>query len=128
MKKALIVDNDTANYNHLATLLEAHYCKATYADSIKQAKSFNLNTFDLLISEMALGDGTATELLGSCNCPVLILDEANNGKALVEAMRMGATDCLTKPFTDNYNASAPATASPATLARSSTGTKSGKAS
>jgi len=100
VKKALIVDNDTANYNHLATLLEAHYCKATHADSIKQAKSFNLNTFDLLISEMALGDGAATELLGSCNCPVLILDEANNGKALVEAMRMGATDCLTKPFTD----------------------------
>jgi len=70
-------------------------------NSIKQAREYlEKTTVDLVIADYLLADGKITEILSfgpnKCNCPMVVLAEEGDVKAIVEVMEAGAVDCLIK--------------------------------
>ena len=101
MKKALVVVQDPASYTHIARLLESISCKATHATNIDQANSFQPEEFDLLICTYDVNGESGLSLISKAKtCPTVVIADAEDGKALLEAMRAGARDCLTRPVAD----------------------------
>lgn len=99
MKKVLIIEDDANIYSQLMHQLETLGCKSTHASGITEAQSFQLQDFDLILSKLALADGSAIDILTAKPiCPLIILAEANESAAMLEAIRAGANDCIIKPI------------------------------
>ncbi|MDJ0834896.1 MAG: sigma-54 dependent transcriptional regulator [Acidobacteriota bacterium] len=59
--------------------------------------------FDLLLSDIRLGDGQGLDLLAACkekdpDIPVIMMTAYASPETAVEAMKLGAVDYITKPF------------------------------
>ena len=74
------------------------------ADSIAQASQLlSANTYDAVIADYQLGDGTAFDILSLVeNTPVLFATGAGDEETAVEAMKAGASDYLIKDHSRAY--------------------------
>ena len=69
------------------------------APTLTDAKDFDLDQFDLIISDLRLPGGHGTELIELAeNTPVLIMTSYASLKSAVDAMKLGAVDYIAKPF------------------------------
>jgi DNA-binding NtrC family response regulator len=99
----LIVEDEALLRRQLAANLEQFGADVTAADSLGVArKCLRDGQFDFVLLDVNLPDGLGTDLLREKAFPpstAVIVMTANGGVAnAVEAMRLGATDYLVKPF------------------------------
>lgn len=99
-KNILIVEDEEIIRSSLRKLLERNNYIVSDAVSVKAAReSFNLNSFDLIISDLRLPGGPGTDLINPANCvPVLVMTSYASLRSAVETMRQGAADYISKPF------------------------------
>ena len=99
-KRILVVEDEEIIRISLVKLLERHHYKTEQAVSVKAAlNTFNLNEFDLIISDLRLPGGSGAELIGAVgNVPVLIMTSFASLRSAVDIMRQGAADYISKPF------------------------------
>lgn len=96
----LIVEDEEIIRTSLRKLLERNDFLVSEATSVKVAQqSFNLNSFDLVISDLRLPGSAGTDLIkASGNVPVVIMTSYASLRSAVETMRQGAADYISKPF------------------------------
>ena len=100
MSKILIVEDEVIIRTALRKLLERHGYEIFEAGSVSEATSnYNVNDYDLIISDLRLPGDEGTELINiSGNTPVLIMTSYASLRSAVDSMRMGAADYIAKPF------------------------------
>ena len=99
----LVVEDESLLRRQLAANLERFGAEAVTADSVAAARlRLRDGQFDFILLDVNLPDGLGTDLLREKAFPpatAVIVMTANGGVAsAVEAMRLGATDYLVKPF------------------------------
>jgi len=103
MAKILIVEDDTTFSQLLEGFLRKHGHDIITAKNIRSAlKLISENTFDLLLLDYRLPDGTGMDVLEKArengrDVPVIIMTSFNDVRTAVKAMQSGAFDYITKP-------------------------------
>ena len=75
-----------------------------HAETLQQAYQFaEQESFDLIISDLNLPDSTGVEHVGTLceqcpDIPLVVLTSSTHLESAVEAMKLGAADFITKPF------------------------------
>ncbi|MBE0468443.1 MAG: diguanylate cyclase [Methyloprofundus sp.] len=75
------------------------------ASSVSEAKDLlSTQTFDIILADHALGDGTAFDVLPAIpsNTPVIMITGNDNAAIAVKALKAGASDYLTKDIESSY--------------------------
>ena len=111
-KILLIEDNelDQMAFKRLVEDAELPY-DCTMAGSASKAKRIlGSDKFDIIISDYALGDGTAFDILDSAkNTPVIVVTGAGDEETAVKVWKAGAYDYLIKDLDQNYLKAIPIT-------------------
>ncbi len=99
----LVVDDEPLLRRQLVANLERFEADVTAADCVAAARErLREEQFDFVLLDVNLPDGTGTDLLREkvfAPATAIIVMTANGGvSSAVEAMRLGATDYLVKPF------------------------------
>ena len=100
MSKILVVEDETIIRTALCKLLERNKYIVSDAASVKEAISqYDLNGFDLIISDLRLPGAPGTDLITMAgDVPVLIMTSYASLRSAVDSMRLGAVDYIAKPF------------------------------
>jgi len=103
MPHALAVDDDPNFLNGLAELIEAQGFTTNTATNLRDARERLLHTRpDIALIDLRLPDGSGLELLRelerSNTSEVIVITGHADVDSAVEALRVGATDYLTKPL------------------------------
>lgn len=99
MSKILIVEDEIIIRTALRKLLTRNKYDVKEASSVKEAGKFNLDSFDLIISDLRLPGAPGTDLIQAAgDVPVLIMTSYASLRSAVDSMRMGAVDYIAKPF------------------------------
>jgi DNA-binding NtrC family response regulator len=102
--RVFIVDDEVTVRESLQQMLNRDFLILT-ADSAKEARKFwQVEQFDLALFDVCLPDASGIDLLQefrkiSPTIPVIMITGTKEVKTAVEAMKLGAYDYLTKPFT-----------------------------
>ncbi len=102
MKILLIEDDALLLHGVQKALVQQQYC-CDVAQSIKEARRYALEDYDLIILDLGLPDGDGLTLLKQwrqqgCAQPVLILTARDSLDDRVKGLDLGADDYLIKPF------------------------------
>jgi two-component system response regulator HydG len=99
-KHILIVEDEDIIRASLRKLLERCGYSVSEAISVKAAQeSFNLNEFDLIISDLRLPGSSGLEFIRPAGpVPVLVMTSYASLRSAVDTMRQGAADYISKPF------------------------------
>ncbi|MGB0732402.1 MAG: sigma-54-dependent transcriptional regulator [Pontibacterium sp.] len=100
MSHILIVEDEHIIRSALRKLLEKNGYTVQDSESVDDAiERFELNTFDLIISDLRLPGLPGTEIIKRAETvPVLIMTSYASMRSAVEAMKLGAADYVAKPF------------------------------
>lgn len=99
MSHILVVEDETIIRQSICRLLERNHFQVTDVDSFTAARELDLNSFDLIISDLRLPGGQGTDLIHLAgNTPVLIMTSYASLRSAIDAMKMGAVDYIAKPF------------------------------
>jgi two-component system response regulator HydG len=99
MSKILIVEDEVIIRTALRKLLVRNKYDVKEASSVKEAGKFNLDSFNLIISDLRLPGAPGTDLIQAAgDVPVLIMTSYASLRSAVDSMRMGAVDYIAKPF------------------------------
>ena len=100
MHKILVVEDESVIRVALRRLLERNDYDVSEASSVLEAeKSYDLDSFDLVISDLRLPGAPGTDLIKKAgDVPVLIMTSYASLRSAVDSMRMGAVDYIAKPF------------------------------
>ena len=99
MPNILLIEDEKVIRSALRRLLERHDFQVAEAGSIPEATAHELDTFDLIISDLRLPGPPGTAIMQhSPNVPVLIMTSYASVKSAVDAMQQGAADYIAKPF------------------------------
>ena len=105
--KILVVDDDTAMRELMALALSKEgYEVETAATSTAALELITPDAFDLMVTDIYLGDGTGLDLLERCHsiCPaarVILVTAHGTVETAASARRLGVFDYLAKPFEIN---------------------------
>lgn len=100
--RLLIVEDDPDQRDLICETLQEHFGAGTTngVGSRKEALATDFVSFDLILSDYNLPDGTGMDLLSDvnarCSTPVILVTGENVGRTAVEAIRNGATDYIVK--------------------------------
>ncbi|MDB5297690.1 MAG: putative response regulator receiver protein [Phycisphaerales bacterium] len=100
--KLLIIEDDADQRDLIRETLEDHFGPGTVvgAENRRAALSEDLASFDLILSDYNLPDGSGMDLLADvqarCATPVILVTGENVGNTAAEAIRRGATDYVVK--------------------------------
>ena len=99
MKQVLVVEDEEVIRNSLQRLLERHNYKVDGASSVKESlENYNLDDFDVIISDLRLPGAAGTDLIKITKTPVLIMTSYSSIRSAIDSMKMGAVDYIAKPF------------------------------
>jgi two-component system response regulator HydG len=103
MHDILVVEDESVIRTALRRLLERHDYRISEAASVAEAEAdFQLESFDLIISDLRLPGAPGTDLIKKAGeVPVLIMTSYASLRSAVDSMRMGAVDYIAKPFDHN---------------------------
>jgi diguanylate cyclase (GGDEF)-like protein len=100
--RLLIIETQPDQREQMRQVLELRFgygsvvCVEGRAEALEQ----DLETFNLILADLDLTDSTDLELFeelrSRCTTPVIIITEQTTGRLVVEAVRMGAIDCVVK--------------------------------
>lgn len=99
----LIVEDDLYLREGLCELLTSEGCKTDAASSCAQAREYLKSSYDLVILDVMLPDGSGVELCSSLRSsgnavPVLFLTACDDELQIVRGLDAGGDDYVTKPF------------------------------
>src|SRR5262245_12202478 len=102
----LIVDDDLASRALLRRYLTGHgFTVAEAADGAAALKELNEGQFDLVLLDVEMPGVSGLEVLSAVRAahaaaelPVMMATARDRGSDVVEALRLGANDYVTKPF------------------------------
>lgn len=100
--KLLIIEDDADQRDLMRETLEDHFGRDTVmaVGSRREALDQDMGTFDLILCDYNLPDGSGMELLqiitATCATPVIMVTGENVGQIAAEAIRKGATDYIVK--------------------------------
>ena len=103
MPKILLLEDDAALGSGIQLALQGQEVQITLCFTLEQARgALNRQTFDLLILDVNLPDGSGLELLAqlrqSGDVPVILLTANDMEMDIVMGLESGADDYITKPF------------------------------
>ncbi len=102
MSQILVVEDEVVIRNALQRLLERHGYSVSEAGSVKEAlEDFEMDNFDVVISDLRLPGAPGTDLIKATKAPVLIMTSYSSIRSAIDSMKMGAVDYIAKPF--DYN-------------------------
>ncbi|MBI5570203.1 MAG: response regulator [Desulfomonile tiedjei] len=114
--KLLLVEDDRVDRMAFERMVRAeglpydYTCVSSIDAGKKAVKS---DTFDVIVTDYRLGDGTAFDLIGEVprEIPVVLVTGAGGEEVAVQAMKAGASDYLMKDVNGNYLKTLPITVS-----------------
>lgn len=99
MAHILIVEDEKVIRSALRRLLERNEYQVDEAPTLTEAQEKDLDSYDLIISDLRLPGGNGTELIEQAKItPVLIMTSFASLRSAVDAMKLGAVDYIAKPF------------------------------
>src|SRR4051812_23810641 len=104
MARILIVDDEANMRRILSALLKGDGHTVTEADGVEAAlAAVAASAFDLVITDQKMKDGEGLKVLSGCQdadpaLPVVMLTAFTTVELAIDALRLGAFDFLTKPF------------------------------
>jgi DNA-binding NtrC family response regulator len=97
--KVLVVEDEPVIRTALKRLLERHDYIVEEAGSVQEAKEqHDLNSFDVVVSDLRLPGAPGTDLISATRTPVLIMTSYSSLRSAIDSMKMGAVDYISKPF------------------------------
>ena len=101
-KDILVVEADEVTRNALKLLLAQYKYRVNEACSIKESlEKYDVDSFDVIVSDLNLPDGLGTDLIKITNTPVLIMTKYSSIRSAIDTIKMGAADYIAKPFDNN---------------------------
>ncbi|HHT44723.1 MAG TPA: response regulator transcription factor [Fastidiosipila sp.] len=101
MKRILFIEDDPTIRSALTFSLEREGYQVENADKVKDALNIKVETFDLILLDIGLPDGSGYELCRAYQgrgTPILILSALDDEPNVVMGLELGAVDYVTKPF------------------------------
>ncbi len=99
MNQILVVEDEPIIRTALKRLLERHDYEVSEAETVKESlERFDMNDFDVIISDLRLPGAPGTDLIKATKTPVLIMTSYSSLRSAVDSMKMGAVDYIAKPF------------------------------
>ena len=103
MKQILLLEDDVALGNGIRLALQNDTQQITLCRTLAEGRSaWEQNTFDLLVLDVNLPDGSGLDLLRqirqACETPVILLTANDMEMDIVTGLESGADDYITKPF------------------------------
>jgi two-component system response regulator PilR (NtrC family) len=103
--RLLIVDDEASLVDFLSLLFQGEGYDVATARSVEEArKSLERATFDLVLCDILMPDGNGLDLLREIKShngaapQVIMMTAYTSTKSAIEAMKLGATDYVSKPF------------------------------
>jgi DNA-binding NtrC family response regulator len=98
----LVVDNDLDQRESIVKTLDPDRFHVVGADNQDDAVAYAEDAIDLVISELRSGQVNGLELLRRWkqrqpSTPFVLVTDGNDVNSVVEAMKLGAADCIVKP-------------------------------
>ena len=95
----LVVEDEAVIRSSLRRLLERHEYKVSEAGSVQEAlDNFDINSFDVVLSDLRLPGAPGTDLIKATTRPVLIMSSYSSIRSAIDSMKLGAVDYIAKPF------------------------------
>jgi|TARA_B110000503_G_scaffold37933_1_gene62174 DNA-binding NtrC family response regulator len=95
----LVVEDEAVIRSSLRRLLERHEYKVSEAGSVQEAlDNFDINSFDVVLSDLRLPGAPGTDLIKATTRPVLIMTSYSSIRSAIDSMKLGAVDYIAKPF------------------------------
>lgn len=102
MNQVLVVEDESVIRSSLRRLLERHDYKVSEASSVKESlENYDMDEFDVIISDLRLPGAPGTDLIKATKTPVLIMTSYSSIRSAIDSMKMGAVDYIAKPFEHN---------------------------
>lgn len=102
MNQVLVVEDEEIIRNALKRLLERHDYEVSEAGTVKESmEMYDMDNFDVIISDLRLPGAPGTDLIKATKTPVLIMTSYSSIRSAIDSMKMGAVDYIAKPFEHN---------------------------
>lgn len=102
MNQVLVVEDEVVIRTALKRLLERHEYKVSEAGTVKESiDNFDMDDFDVIISDLRLPGAPGTDLIKATTTPVLIMTSYSSIRSAIDSMKLGAVDYIAKPFEHN---------------------------
>lgn len=102
MNQVLVVEDEAVIRTALRRLLERHDYQVSEAGTVKESlEKFDMDDFDVIISDLRLPGAPGTDLIKATSTPVLIMTSYSSIRSAIDSMKMGAVDYIAKPFEHN---------------------------
>jgi DNA-binding NtrC family response regulator len=104
--RVLVVDDDQGVRETVSLLLQTQGYEITEADCLQRAvAALGAAGFDLVVSDLRLGDGTGLDLLQQLRAdpdppPAILMTSFSSVETAIGALRLGAIDYILKPFSN----------------------------
>ena len=99
MNQILVVEDEPVIRTALKRLLERHDYKVSEAGTVRESlERYNIDDFDVIISDLRLPGAPGTDLIKATKTPVLIMTSYSSLRSAVDSMKLGAVDYIAKPF------------------------------
>ena len=99
MQQVLVVEDEVVIRTALKRLLERHEYKVSEAGTVKESiDNFDMDDFDVIISDLRLPGAPGTDLIKATTTPVLIMTSYSSIRSAIDSMKLGAVDYIAKPF------------------------------
>ena len=102
MNQVLVVEDEVVIRTALKRLLERHDYEVSEAGTVKETlEKYDMDDFDVIISDLRLPGAPGTDLIKATKTPVLIMTSYSSIRSAIDSMKMGAVDYIAKPFEHN---------------------------
>ncbi|MFK7865235.1 MAG: sigma-54-dependent transcriptional regulator [Pseudohongiellaceae bacterium] len=102
MNQVLVVEDEAVIRSSLRRILERNEYQVSEAGSVKESiDNFDMDAFDVIISDLRLPGAPGTDLIKATNTPVVIMTSYSSIRSAIDSMKMGAVDYISKPFEHN---------------------------
>ncbi|MEQ8953600.1 MAG: sigma-54 dependent transcriptional regulator [Gammaproteobacteria bacterium] len=102
MNQVLVVEDEVVIRAALKRLLERHDYQVSEAGTVKESmERYDMDKFDVIISDLRLPGAPGTDLIKATKTPVLIMTSYSSIRSAIDSMKMGAVDYIAKPFEHN---------------------------
>ena len=102
INQVLVVEDEAVIRSSLRRILERNQYQVSEAGSVKESmENFDMDTFDVIISDLRLPGAPGTDLIKATTTPVLIMTSYSSIRSAIDSMKMGAVDYIAKPFEHN---------------------------
>ena len=102
MNQVLVVEDEAVIRSALKRLLERHKYQVSEAGTVKESlEKYDLDKFDVVISDLRLPGAPGTDIIKATKAPVLIMTSYSSIRSAIDSMKMGAVDYIAKPFEHN---------------------------